>query len=342
MRRELQIENAALHLPYAWDDLSDTYFQRKAFLQHTEEYNPCDQRYYLWYRDGELQAGAIAYSLRLDLLTFLRIRSPFRMNIIGIPCSVSSPGIFGKEEAVQTLKQEIYQREKGFCLFLNLPQQMEAPGKVAGETLPTIIFRNPFSTWSDYLEGLRTHYRRRLKRIWQKAKSLQIEQLSCRDFTREMHELYLQVYRQSKDKLEKLDQAFFQHLPSNFKLIVARKADQLLGWVITLEDNDQYYFFLGGIDYRLNRTYNTYFLLLTTIIKDGIEQGADLIDLGQTAEIPKMRLGGYREKRYLEGRHRHPLVQRLLQAGQSWLVYQREVPETHVLKQAYEYSSGTT
>jgi hypothetical protein len=333
MKKELHIESSADSLPRAWDSLCTSYFQRKTFLAHTERYNPCRQRYYLWYEDGRLQAGAIAYALRLDLLTFLRIRSPFRMNIVGVPCSVSCPGIFGEEAAVQALKQEIYRREKGFCLFLNLPQQTGVPGLVAGETLPTVIFRNPFSTWSEYLEGLRTHYRRRLKSILQKGEQLQIEQLPCRDFTGAMHELYLQVYSRSKDKLEKLDPAFFQYLPANFKLIVARKGDQLLGWVITLQDHDQYYFFLGGIDYRFNPTYNTYLLLLTAILKDGIEQGAGLIDLGQTAEIPKMRLGGACEQRYLEGRHRNALVQQLLQAGQSWLVYQRDVPQTHVLKQ---------
>lgn len=330
MKSSIYIEDQAERLPEAWDQLSEYYFQRRDFLLHTEKFNPCRQRYYGLYQDGQLKACAVAYTLQLDLLTFLRIPSPLQMHIIGIPCSVSCPGIFGAEAAVLELKQQIYQREKGFCLFLNSLKATNQPEAISGATLPTVVFQHHFSSWEAYIAALRTSYRRRLNKILEKGKELSLEYLPCTAFTAQMYEQYLQVFHHSKDKLEKLDLAFFQHLPAAFQLIVARRRSEVLGWVITLSHEDQYYFFLGGIDYAANRRHETYFYLLTAILKDGITEGAKYIDLGQTAEIPKMRLGGQCQKRYLEGRHHNGLVRYFLRAGQSWLVYRRKIPETHV------------
>ena len=78
-----------------WNDFSKSYFQTKEFLQHAEKYNPCEQRYYECYKGNEFIGGAIMYSIRLDLLTFIKVKSPIKMNIVEIPASVSSPGFFG-------------------------------------------------------------------------------------------------------------------------------------------------------------------------------------------------------------------------------------------------------
>jgi hypothetical protein len=331
----LHINQSAKQLPSEWDQLANHYFQKRAFLMHAEKYNPCRQRYYLLFKDNHLLAGAVTYTLSLDLFTFrgFHFRSPVQMHITGIPCSVSCPGIFGSKEVIELLKEEIYKREKGFCLFLNLPDPINAPTRIGGQTLPTIVFQNPFSNWNEYLEGLRTHYRHRLKKITAKGKMLQLESMSCRSFSPQMYKQYLEVYDHSDAKLEKLEFDFFRNLPEPFKLITANRDAQLMGWAITIFSEEQYYFFLGGVDYSTSHEYETYFQLLTAILKDGIALGAKTIDLGQTAEIPKMRLGGKSVARYMEGQHSNQIVHRLLKMGQPWLEYRREVPEHHVLKQ---------
>src|SRR5699024_9656484 len=101
-------------LPTEWDGLAENYFQQTAFLGHAEKYNPCRQRYYVGMLDDQLVAAAIVYTLRLDILTFIKVKSPIRMHIVGIPCSVSSAGIFGSAEAIYALKEHIYTIEKGF------------------------------------------------------------------------------------------------------------------------------------------------------------------------------------------------------------------------------------
>jgi hypothetical protein len=147
-----------------------------------------------------------------------------------------------------------------------------------------------------------------------------------------MYSQYLEVLRRSKGKLEILTIGFFQHLPSEFHLAALYHAEVLTGWYITVSFREKLYFFLGGIDYKMNRLYNTYFNILTEIIKDGIEKKAAVIDLGQTAEIPKIRLGGKPDEKLMLGYHSNPWIRQFLKAGRRFLEYSVKVKENHVFK----------
>ena len=321
----------ATELPHEWDKLTYSYFQRKVFLIHTEKYNLCKQRYYLSYENNTLISAAIVYSLRLDILTFLKLKSPIKMNIVGVPCSVSSSGIFG-DNAVQKLKNYIYSQEKGFLLMLNIKKKPINQKIASGKTLPNIVLKNTFKDWNHYLNSLRSDYRRRLKRIIKNSEQLDFEKLACSEFNLEMHQQYLQVYHRSKGKLEKLSLAFFQNLPSEFILTKCSKNNQLIGWNIALESDNIYYFFLGGIDYQQNKKYNTYLQLLTLILKDGIDKKVEYIDLGQTAEIPKMRLGGKAETLYMEAHHSNSFFNMLLKKFSHTLEYKVNLENSNPLK----------
>jgi hypothetical protein len=322
----------AANLPPEWDELTDNYFQQTPFLSHLEKYNPCQQRYYLCLDDGKLISAAIVYSLRLDILTFIKVKSPLKMHIVGIPCSVSSQGIFGNNAAIDTLKKHIYEVEKGFVLVLNLEEKPRTGSSASGRTLPTVVMSNDFITWEDYIASLRSSYRRRLKQINQVNNDLRFEKIHCSEFTEEMYLQYLEVYKKSNGKLEKLCFDFFQNLPSDFMMTVCFKNNKVIGWNISLENQNTYYFFLGGIDYKLNNTYNTYLRLLSKIIKDGIEKKSDFIELGQTAEIPKMRMGGKPIPRFMEAHHSNLIFNMLIKLFSTLLEYRRKLENTHALK----------
>lgn len=322
----------SIYLPSGWDTLADNYFQQSGFLMHAEKYNPCQQRYYTCSDHGKLVAAAVVYSLRLDLLTFINIQSPVKMNIAGIPCSVSSQGIFGERDAIESLKKHICQVEKGFILFLNLTE-VPLKGKFAfGKTMPSIILKNQWNTWDDYLAGLRSSYRRRLKMMNREESGLRFEKRECAGFTTGMYQQYLDVYRRSEGKLEKLAIDFFRNLPPEFSLTVCMINDSVIGWNIALSNQGVYYFFLGGIDYKLNKIHNTYLRLLSMLVKEGIERGSKLIELGQTAEIPKMRMGGEPEYRYMEAYHRNALINNSLKLFSRLLEYRRNLENAHVMK----------
>lgn len=324
--------DATVDLPPEWDDIAEDYFQQKSFLLHTEKYNHCQQRYYLCLNNGKLISAAIVYSLNLDILTFTKIKSPLKMNIVGIPCSVSSQGIFGNINAIEGLKNHIYKVEKGFVLTLNLKIEPKDPSRAHGKTLPSVIMPNCFTTEDEYFNSLRSAYRRRLKKINQPMAELKLEKIHCSGFSEEMYDQYLEVYKKSKGKLEKLSFDFFRNLPAEFILTVCFKNDNVIGWNIGLNHKGIYYFFLGGIDYNKNKTYNTYLRLLTVIIKDGIENKAKYIELGQTAEIPKMRIGGELSPRYMEAHHSNFIFNSLLRLSGNLLEYKRKLGNIRALK----------
>lgn len=324
-----------MELPDSWDQLAENYFQRKKFLCHTEKYNPCNQRYYLQWNGDLLVSAAVVYTLHLDLLTFIRVKSPVKMHIAGIPCSVSSPGIFGKDEAVNALKAHIFKEEKGFVLFLNLITQPEQ-GKIAGgKTLPTILIHNTFDSWDHYLSLLRAPYRRRLKMLESRNNGLVFQTITPAEFSQTMYKQYLQVYNKSKDKLEKLSCSFFVSLPDDFEITACILHEVVIGWNISLMDHSTFYFFLGGIDYTANSKYNTYLHLLSRLVKKGIENKAEVIDLGQTAEIPKMRMGGRPDFRYMQAYHSNRFVNFLLRRFSSVLEYKTVSEKPHPFKNIF-------
>lgn len=334
--KEFRCIQEAINLTSQWDELAGNYFQQTAFLCHTEKYNPCQQRYYLCVEAGNLISAAIVYILRLDILTYIKVKSPLKMHIVGIPCSVSSPGIFGNNEAMDALKKHIFEVEKGFILVLNLEEKPVSGSNAVGNTLPTVVLTNHFTDWKDYISLLRSNYRRRINQINQLNTDLRFEKKSCSEFTKEMYQQYLEVYNKSSGKLEKLSFDFFRYLSEDFKLTVCLKKDAVIGWNISLSSQNTYYFFLGGIDYKLNNTYHTYFRLLSSIVKDAIENKSDFIELGQTAEIPKMRMGGKPVPRYMEAHHSNFIFNKLLKLGGSLLEYKRKLENSHPLKEEQE------
>lgn len=323
----------AEQLPLQWNELAENYFQQTKFLLYTERFNPCKQRYYLCFENNQLLAAAIVYTLQIDLFTFVRIKSPIKMHIVGVPCSVSSQGIFGDEHSLALLKKHIYKTERGFILFLNLEEKPESNSFASGNTLPTIILRNRFKSWNEYISSFRSSYRRRINQINCQDENLRFVRIPSSEFSLEMYQQYLNVYKRSSGKLEKLNIDFFKNLPLEFKLTVCSMNKKVIGWKIGLEDQGTYYFFLGGIDYSQNKIHNTYLRLLTRIVRDGIENNAQFIELGQTAEIAKMRLGGIPQPLYMEARHSLNVLNYIIKVCSPLLEYKRKFENTNALKE---------
>jgi hypothetical protein len=307
-------------LPPAWDALAESLFQRRAFLRHAHAYNPCRQRYYLLTEGGALVAGAVVYRLRLDLLTFLKLPSPLGMQVVGIPCSVSTSGVLGALSRHGELLARLPGEERGLLIALNL-SAIPPTAMAVGRTLPTIEVENRWATWEAYVAALRAPYRRRLRRQAAHAATLTIETGPCARFTDAMHALYLQTFQRSHDKLERLTADFFRQLPAEFQLTTYADAAGLHGWTISVLDGERWTFFLGGRSYAASAPPDLYFQMLLTVLRQGIAAGARIIDLGQTAETPKLRLGGVPRERFLLGHHSNPLLCRLLHWGRGALSY---------------------
>lgn len=320
-------------LPDRWNCLADDYFQTKEFLIHTEKYNPCQQRYYIYTQGNDFKAGAVVYTLCLNLFTYLSLPSPIKMHVVGIPCSVSSCGILGSFDVFSNFVSQLKIKEKGTLLILNLNKTPNVRDMAITRALPTITVLNRFKSWDNYVNSLRAKYRRRLQHLSSAFYGVKEHRSDCSKFSGAMYDQYREVLKRSKGKLETLMQPFFQNLPLNFSLTAYYHQQDLLGWYISTRFKEKYYFFLGGIDYRLNRKYHTYFNMLFKLLREGIEKKASIIDLGQTAEIPKTRLGGRIIEKKMIGHHSNWMLRKILQFGKGILGYRAKIPETHVFKE---------
>jgi hypothetical protein len=287
---------SATNLNSSWDKLTESVYQSSDFLIHLEQNNPCCQRYYLLYNEDRLIAGAIVYSLKINLLTFSKFKLNLPFTIIGVPCSVDGNAIIGDEKYYNLLIEYILKEEKGIILCLNYDNPLKINGIIQMQTLPTIVFENNFNSWEDYLNELKHNYRRRVSQALRKYDGIIKTSEACNTFTDNHYSQYLSIMEKTKTKLEILSKDFFQNLNNNFVLHSLYKDENLLTWHITTKDNRNanlmYYFLFGGINYSLRDKYDSYFNNLISIIQEGIELKAKKISLGQTAEISKIRLGG--------------------------------------------------
>ena len=332
MKRQMTRFLRAIYLPDEWNVLALDYFQTREFLDYTERYNSCRQRYYTLFEGSDLVAGIIVYTLKLDLLTFVSIPSPYKMHIAGVPCSVSSSGFLGSLEHFQELIKNVISHEKGLFICLNLNVVPDFHDMVVGRTLPAVIIENRFYSWENYIQSLRADYRRRIMNLSHSFRGINAERTTCSRFSSEMYHQYRKVLKRSKGKLETLSFSFFKNLPANFCLSAYYQKTNLLGWYISISYKKKFSFFLGGIEYGMNSRYNTYLNILSGVLREGIERNASLIDLGQTAEIPKMRLGGRLAEKVMLGYHPNRLVKYLLKAGKGVLEYSKNFPEHNVFK----------
>ncbi len=319
-------------LPPGWDAAAGSWFRQREFLAHAERWNPCRQRYYLL-RNGEaVRAGAIVYSLRLDLLTFLRIPSPVTMHVVGIPVGIATPGYFGAAADRTELLRHVAAGERGLLLVLNAGAGDDLPIGVRCRMIPTVMLDLRFRDWAAYERALRAPYRRRLRMVLQLAGRLEAVTTRCDRFTEAHQALYRQVHDRAAAKLETLTLDFFRHLPERFALTSYTDGGRLVSWTITVPDGDLFMYFFGGMDYAVLRATQAYLVGLAGIVRQGIERGLPRLDLGQTADDPKLRFGGTLVRKDMYVCHRRAGLQVLLRWLRPVLEYRGRAPAFHVFR----------
>jgi hypothetical protein len=324
---------SAASLPPAWDELADCIFQRRAFLGHADRYNPCRQRYYLLWEGSALAAGACVYTLAIDIFTFSQIPSPLGMTVIGLPASVAAPGLLARSQgAAEALIRHIMQQERGLILGLNLDPDIDTTPGINLRMLPSVAAELPGNGWESYQKALRAPYRRRLRQALERFDGVRACQTPCAAFTPEHHQLYLQIMRRTASKLETLSCRFFQNLPDDFYLTTYHSSSQMLGWHICARDGDALYFFFGGHDYRLLQPYQFYFNNLYSIIREAFHGGFRSVELGQTAEIPKLKAGGQLVPKRLFLYHRNRAVRYVINQLRRWIEYRTAIPDIQAMR----------
>lgn len=276
-------------------------------LELLEEVNPCKQEY-LVHKDIIL----ISYQCELNLLSFGKNkRLKVRTRIIGMPLSISQSGIWvcGEQDiSVQNKVLEALDNLKGLTVVLN--SDIGFPGQ--DKTLSNFVFRNRFTSFAQYLDEMRSSYRRQHTMAMLKGENLSFHMISPTYFKAEHYQLYQSIMKRSEYPLEILSEDFFRGYQAEI-FEVRDSEGQLLAFVQMKGIGDTLHFMFCGFERdREGNSAVLYHNMLLSIIRYGIEKGYKTINLGQTSEEAKLKLGCVEEKKYLYIRHSNSFVDSIL------------------------------
>lgn len=233
------------------------------------------------------------YPIKIDILSFSKLRLRLPVRVIGLPVSVGQPGYRGSLAALV----KDYKCRRGLFVVLNMTTPPEDETLASGQTLASCVFTGHFGNLGAYLAALRSPYRRRLRQAMQKAAGLSWRCVPGHAFTPHMHGLYLQVLGQSTFPLETLTQDFFRQAPG--QIYALYKGDTPLAFVLLHQQGQSLQFVFGGMDYANRDKYDLYYNMLLKILQQSFEAGCTRVDFGQTGEHSKMRVGSKLEPRYM-------------------------------------------
>ncbi len=313
----VNVMRSAAALPDDWDTVAgDNYFLKRDSLVALESANPCDQRYHFT-GDSGYTSIAVTYRHRINLLSFGVGALYLPVTIVGIPCSVSCCGYRFYPDSEAAMVSHL-RGLRGMKLVPNSGEE-EIVGFTSGFTLPSCVLNICWRTFSEYISSMRSHYRYRVRKAIARWDKVEAKEVRRSDFGDDLYPLFESVYSRSKFKLEKLGISFFQTFPA--EIVQFSVGGEIIAFVQMLRKGSEMIFMFAGMDYGLCERYDTYMNILLYIIRRGIDGGCRTIDLGQTTEAVKGRLGCQLAEKRLHAAHSNPLFNRALKRMSKWLGY---------------------
>lgn len=291
-------------------DIKDSLIDKKTkgLLTLLEEINPSNQRYYL-----EKDSFAATYKLRVDLFSFTRkFKLSLPVTVVGYPLSIDRQGYKGDEKFLL----DVLNRIKGIGIVLNMDKELVKGAR----TLSTFIFSNRFESFDEYINSLRSSYRRRVKEALNKSKSISVERIDNSKFTRNHYRLYEAVYKRSKYKLELQPMDFFKE----FKGEIYQFKDlnnEVVSFVLLNESDGILHFIFCGFKSEDIEKYDIYVNMLLFIVQEGIKRGVPIINFGQTSEETKLKIGCSEFNKYIYTHHKNPLINGIIKKMLPYFTY---------------------
>lgn len=309
----------AADLPEKWNDIfAENNYISKSNLDILESCNPCSQKYVIINE----RSAFVEYELKLNIFSYSKMKLNFKVNIIGIPCSVSKEGYKIQDIDMKELETYIKEQKKPYIILNSEDKDLRSTLLIKGETLPTCKVSILWDSFDDFMKKLRSHYRYRLNKALNKGKKIIIKKLSDNSlFDEKLYSLYENVYNKSSYKLEKLDIDFFKKMPTS--IYVFYLDSKAVAFVQLSNSRRELFFAFGGIDYSLNHKYDLYMNMLIFILKHGIENKYLSIDMGQTAEDAKMKLGCRQYKKYMHIYYPNLVIRFLIRLFSKKLSYKQ-------------------
>jgi len=324
----VEVIHRAADLPDHWDAAAaQRFFLKRSALRALEDSNPCGQRYHMAGK-GNAYSIAVTYQHKLNLFTYGQGSFNIPVTLMGIPCSVSDSGYCIAPGTEKIMARHLHQI-RGAKLLLNTPDQ-SLEGFKCGTTLPNCRLNLSWDDFPGYLSAMRSHYRRRVNKARQRGVRLITRPVDRGNFDENLHRLYTNVFNRSRYKLEKLPLDFFNRFPADITQFTIE--DQPVAFVQTVQNGNELIFMFAGMDYTSAKQHDTYLNILLYTIKKGIDAGCRTINMGQTAEEIKCKLGCKLEPRHMHIAHSNRIGNLALQSLSGLLCYKQKDHEYRVFR----------
>jgi hypothetical protein len=209
------------------------------------------------------------------------------------------------------------------------------------KTEPNMVLEIPeaWRSYEDYLGALDAKYRRNAKDQFKKlaAAGCVLEPLNdVSAHAKRLHELYLSVHNNASVRLVTLREGYLAAIAAaagkNFRCTVARRGEEILGFVTTVRNGDTAVGYYIGFDRDAAATgLPLYLRLLHTTVVDAIAWRCKRLSLGRSALEPKAALGAKPQEMSVWMRHRVPAFNWIMR-GLLGAVPHAEVPERNPFK----------
>lgn len=195
-------------------------------------------------------------------------------------------------------------------------------GAVPTEPNMVLAVEPAWKSHDDYLKSLSSKYRGDIKnRIFKKFDEAGCIIEPLRDVAAEaarLQHLYRQVHGNAKLRPFLLTEGYWAALAeaggSNVAFHAARQNGELIGFLVSLKDGDTVFAYHVGFDREAaERGVPVYLRLLHAGLSQAIAFGCTRVSFGRTALEPKARMGCKPEPTFVWARHRHPLLNQMIQ-----------------------------
>ena len=299
-------------------DLNEEYIRLLSLL---EKINPCNQFY-----EATEDCLIISYELKLNLFNFINLLPlKAKAQIIGLPISVSQRGYYG--DLNKTIG--IIKKRKGLKIILNADEEIIKNAR----TLSTFVFENSFETFDDYLNKLRSSYRRRINKALECRSNIIINKIKNNEFSEKHYDLYLSIMNRTDNPLETLPIEFFKNYDSEIYEFLDKGTLNVIGFIQLKEFDGRLCFLFGGFNKEDVKKYDLYYNMLLKIIETGIEKKTHIIEFGQTAEESKLKIGCKEVYKYLYVHHSNFILNFIIQKLLPFMSYRPYRTVHHVFKE---------
>lgn len=172
-----------------------------------------------------------------------------------------------------------------------------------------------WKTFEDYLEALKSKYRVRARKAFQKSSELVKKEFEVSDITTHrdiIHKLYKNVSDQAGFNAFILHPQYFENLKSSLgdklKFVTWWKDDTMIAFHTAIQNLDVLDAHFLGYDPAMNEEYQIYLNMLYELIKEGIRSRSSIVDMSRTAVEIKSTVGASPQPMFLYLQHTKPVI----------------------------------